>query len=413
MPKQLIIELRERGQASPIATSQLERSEALAELINLSRRGIIGVQPSNGFILVQPRNLVGLYESPSLVVRISPKSKELADSLLSLISDWRRSVIHKNPWGIASQDRGESLWSTFERLMSSMLREGTPWIYVRTERVSSTPRGSIDFTKTIKRLANRGIQHKVVTHRSERTALAELPSALLATKRCILRLEEPTPVVRRKIDQLVLSTGDHRAEISLEGARRIFQEAEALPNRPELKRLCAFCISALDQNPILQSEVIGQGIAEFTDLERTWETALQILLGQASGNLEHSAELHPLRSRQVLAFSNGGPEIDPDIICYYRGAPILVADAKYSVASSALASDLYQLSTYARRVGSSAGILIYVSSTEHSKIEAVGRLENGCALYAAYLSSSAFKPLACNPFSEIYGAIAGRQMSQH
>ena len=74
--------------------------------------------------------------------------------------------------------------------------------------------------------------------------------------------------------------------------------------------------------------------------------------------------LHGLRSSGISLFEDGGPRIDPDIIVQNAASITAVFDAKYKSldpGSSGTAADLYQLTSYVRRLSAKLGALVYFS----------------------------------------------------
>jgi len=138
-------------------------------------------------------------------------------------------------------------------------------------------------------------------------------------------------------------------------------------DRAELGRLLAVVSIILQDEHVVWDEelAISGGVARFCNMDRLWEKAVWTAFTQAtSRDPDFRAELHPLSNMRVTLFENGGPEIDPDAILYYKGQPKLVVDAKYTMATQPSADDIYQILCYSRRVGATRGILLYLTKGE-------------------------------------------------
>jgi 5-methylcytosine-specific restriction endonuclease McrBC regulatory subunit McrC len=57
-----------------------------------------------------------------------------------------------------------------------------------------------------------------------------------------------------------------------------------------------------------------------------------------------------MRGKKTLLYSDGGPDIDPDIVIYSEGSPQIVVDAKDFATSGADAAGVYQVNSYARHL---------------------------------------------------------------
>jgi 5-methylcytosine-specific restriction endonuclease McrBC regulatory subunit McrC len=168
-------------------------------------------------------------------------------------------------------------------------------------------------------------------------------------------------------------------------------DLEGFENRPALARIIKFCREILGNiQPFRTSERFGTGVAEFIDMERLWEHAIQLLLQIRPTRANEVVAMHPLRGRKIQLFFDGGPNLDPDIIIFRDDDTFAVVDAKYSSANSPSADDIYQLTCYVSRLNTKIGILAYVAIGEHSGIQHIGTLENGASLYACFVSLDAF-----------------------
>ncbi len=391
MANKLHIVLRERGSPQVISRAQLGESNCIHDIADLARLNIVKIVQSSSYLLVEPKSLVGSYNSPRLRLDVAPKSPELASGLLMRLDNWRRRVDVEDPNKTGEAFQARNLWTTFEQLLSNLHREGLPWIYSRKTVISSTPRGRIDFRHTLNRVLSRGINHQVASSIQARNHFDGFAPSLDAVRRRIATIEVNAPSLRGRVGKLIELTGDSSRPFSVIDARKIFEELYQLEGHPALMAICSFCSQVLrGEDSIRISQPVGSGVAEFVDLERLWEEAVRMLLSHQSCCTRGTVRLHPIRGSGQTLFDDGGPEIDPDIVCYRGSLPILVVDAKYSVAASPSANDIYQLSSYVTRLGCESGALAYVAAGNSSVVRKIGTLDNGRKLFACYISLDAF-----------------------
>jgi 5-methylcytosine-specific restriction endonuclease McrBC regulatory subunit McrC len=125
-------------------------------------------------------------------------------------------------------------------------------------------------------------------------------------------------------------------------------------------------------------------------MEKLWEHAIQMLLQRQIAKDDDVVALHPMRQSAIQLFHDGGPKLDPDIIIYRGGTPFSVVDAKYSLASSPSADDVYQLTCYVSRFQADNGLLAYVAEDNQTILQPIGTLESGARLFACFISLDAF-----------------------
>lgn len=392
MHGKLCIHLRERGSPQIISREDWVTSGCISDATELSRLGVVKITQSGSYLLIEPKTLVGIFDSPRLKLEVTAKSPTLSAELLKRIEGWRKKTRQDDIFEIGTASQIESVWKAFETLLSNLHREGLPWSYSRKTQTTSTPRGKILFRETMSRLISRGINHQVVSSSQTRNYYDNFAPALDAVRRRMMTMEAGTPPsIRSKVLRLISLAGDLSIPIPETQANEEFEELIHLEGHPALFSLCLFCMQILDGNEYYRiSRKIGSGIAEFVDLEKLWESAVQMLLEQHRSCEDVQVRLHPLRRGGLTLFDDGGPEIDPDIVTYHGHRQHSVVDAKYSIATTPSADDVYQVSSYMSRLNCRIGILAYVSENNKTKVQKIGTLTNGGELFACYFGLDAF-----------------------
>ncbi|MEB2327756.1 MAG: hypothetical protein OZ926_12975 [Pseudomonas sp.] len=391
MQGKLRVSLRERGSPQVISRADWARSNCGSDANELERIGVVKIQHSGEYILLTPKTLIGVLDSPHLRLEVLAKSPDLASGLLQRLDDWRKRLNVDVSSKRGNLAEGTSLWSTFDHLLSRVHHEGLPWKYATITLATSAPRGRIGFRETLSTLIAKGVNHKVVTSQQIRNYFVDFAPALEAVRRRISSLEAGDPILRSRVVKLIDLSGDFSIPVDDLEARITFRTLTELEGRPALLALSNFCHQVLaGEDYVRISQRIGRGIAEFVDMEKLWEIAVQMLFMQQHTSSDEMTILHPLRGSGRTLFDDGGPEIDPDIIFYRRTRPVAVIDAKYSVTSHPSAADVYQLSSYVSRMKCDIGILAYLADGPDTYITKIGTLDGGRGLFACYLSLDAF-----------------------
>jgi 5-methylcytosine-specific restriction endonuclease McrBC regulatory subunit McrC len=401
MQNRLSISLIERGQPHVVSLEDWTLSNCAIEASELVKRGIIKLVSSGNFVLLEPKTLVGAFTSPRLRLEIKPKFSSLSSALAEMLDVWRRQVKQDSLVKTGLDARQASLWRTFEALLLQVHKEGLPWSYKTCSEETSTPKGRILFRETVTKLHSRGITHRVFSKKQVKDYFGQMASTLDTVRRKLALLEIPTRENEQNISRLIELTGDRYLMVSEYQATSILNTLLEFPHRPALKKLVEFCCQLLGNSETYRvSERIGSGVAEFVDMEKLWEHAVQMLLQLKSKYSADSIAIHPLREKSVRLFADGGPRLDPDIVIYDSGGAFAVVDAKYSSANTPSADDVYQLTCYVTRLSATIGILAYVSVDEHTRYQEIGTLSNGSKLFSCYISLSAFNS-DCSIFDNI------------
>jgi len=385
------LSLRERGEAQVISFADWNAVEIKNDSSILVNLGILRTKRSGESIIVEPATLVGQFNSPNFTIEVKSKRPGLVPILISASQRWRKRLTQSDPDQFGSVPADVSLAGQFRLLLLTFLEEGIPWKYARNVGATSMPRGRIKFQQTISRLSSRGINYKAIVSQQVREVDQFLVETLSTTRRAINALEIQSKIIDGDIERLLLLTGSNSDYMpQIEARWHLFRIIEEYSNRPALHDLVDFCLKVLSADePFRISERVGQGAAEFIDMERLWEDAIAGLL-TAQLDIRDVVSLHPLRTSSTTLMHDGGPKIDPDVVVYREGKPVMVADAKYSVSESAAASDVYQLAAYVQRLKVKVGLLVYVAPGEVSRAEVIGTLDNGARLILWSIAGDAF-----------------------
>ncbi|MFL9895632.1 5-methylcytosine restriction system specificity protein McrC [Paraburkholderia sp. RL17-381-BIF-C] len=391
MQTKLRISLRERGEPQVVSPADWMSAGCADDATALARLGVLKVTRSDAYVLLEPKTLVGVFDSPRLLLEVLPKAPVLSAGLLQRLNHWRKSIDVDDPSKVGVFSDSVSLWKSFELLLTNLHSEGLPWSYARKTDISSAPRGRVLFRETLTRLAARGINHQLVANIQVRDHFNCFAPALDTVRRRLVLLENAPPEVRSRVVRLISLIADISVPVSEDEARSAFKMMAELEGRPSLDALLRFCLQILDGDRYYRhSQRVGSGIAEFVDLEKLWENAIQMLLMQHSGSVDDRVLLHPLRRAAITLFEDGGPEIDPDIVSYRGSFQHAIVDAKYSIATSPSAADVYQMTAYLSRLKCQVGLLAYVAQRSETEMHLVGTLGDGRKLFACYLTLDAF-----------------------
>jgi hypothetical protein len=408
MQTKLRIKLRERGDPAVIQQEEWSLASAGIAVQELHRQGIVRLKPSGSYVLVEPGTLVGRFDSHSLQIDVAAKSEEMERKLRNSFTLWRKTVnqVDKDKSGKKPEQLG--LFASFELLLLRLLGEGLPWTYKSRNEVTSRPKGRILFGQTITQLLSKGINHRVVSSVQTREFVDDFAAALESARRRLTLLEKPDFRIAARVSSLIEIVGDRSVPMAEACADQVMTKLESFSGRPALANIVAFCRQLFGSlEPYRLSTTIGTGVAEFIDMEKLWEHAVQLIFQHQVPGDTIEVRLHPLRKSPRSLFHDGGPTLDPDIVITNGTNAIAVVDAKYSLAKSPSAADVYQLTCYVTRLGAPIGILVYVAEGAETVVSKIGTLDNGACLFACYVSLAAFEsgngPIA-TVFSEIFAS---------
>jgi hypothetical protein len=367
------IRLIERGNASVMSESDWQSQGFDDASLVLKNLGVIGERYTGGFRIVEPRQFVGYYRSPSCSLRIDARRTELFEDLRGFVTRFPEKETAAET-ALAPDHASHSLDPAvlFCSAFEAAVQAGLPFRYRRSVVASSHPRGRINFTQTFRAFQSRGIRHKVSCETSVREYDPSL-TGVLATVSSLLMgdYSMPNNLLERLNIVSCLLEGSLIYRIP-EAANEAAKLARRYEDWTEVKRLLALAQSILaqqDQVWDLQVPIAG-GECRFCNMDRLWELAVHTAFQRTWSRAGRTVEYHPYRNRNVRLFPGGGPEIDPDCVAFDDGRPAIVVDAKYSDAQEPSASDVYQLLCYARRLDVPNAVLVYISSltTWHSVI---------------------------------------------
>jgi len=385
------IQLKERGAAQVVAIQDWLSAECELDAKKLVKYGVLKITTSGDHILVEPKTLVGTYFSSKLIVEVKPKIEYISGALLTMLGQWRKYVPSRPEDKDGTSKQDVSAWRTFEILLTNFRREGLPWIYTSVIHDTSAPRGRILFQDTVTKLHSRGIAHRVISKTQVREYVADIAPSLSTVCRKLERIEPSTKELSRRVRTLINSIGEDDKILSEVEASERLSALLNFESRPALKEIAFFGSELLGgKDEYRVSETIGSGVAEFVDMEKLWEHAVQMLIEMKLQSSHISVIMHPLRGSTTRLFDDGGPKLDPDIIVQEKKKILAIIDAKYSSASSPSANDVYQMTCYCARLEAKVGLIAYVSNSDISRISKIGTLENGMPIFACYLSLDAF-----------------------
>ena len=338
--------------------------EALDELAAVD---VVARECTGAVTVVRGSMFVGTYLTPLFRIEIRAKVPEFVRNLRALAVSVAPSRIARAGVinvGTSHESRQEfALLDALENAHSV----GLPQQYVSKTEQTSTLRGKILIRPSL-RFWNTGRTFRAVCRNSERRLDDTFGRVIGAS----ILLAQSSNVLD-SLSSLKLSLlGDAigtPAEVNLAVAR---EEIVSLVSSAEeyslqigqLVRVCqAILLGSVNQACIARS--IDRRF-NFENIEKLWEKGVCTLLkrGIERGSEFPHVQSHPLSGSNLRLVDPEGPTIDPDISIEDSSGVLAICDAKYKVASSATASDVYQLHSYLTRVPARIGVLIYVSPSE-------------------------------------------------
>lgn len=391
------IDLIERGRPEIIPADQWRRKNLESSVVLLAEKGVVSIQYSRVGVILAAGSYVGEVRLGDTIIRILPKSPRIFAAIeeLALQHD-AKEARHLDERGDKKKSTEEAdLAKLFVSALSAVVGDGIPWEYQTHEEVTSRPRGRIDLGATIRKLASRGIHHKVVTLRPAPVQHAQFVRVVRAALLYLPRLRKSSPEVLRDAAILAEAFDDADAYRSPEDA---VADAESLlptfdgNDRKIAAELVWLSLQVLTAKSVslYDMEAIPGSVARFVSMERLWELCVakmtEVVLARRVPDA--AVTLHALRGCEVGLFEDGGPKLDPDLVVHQRGQIVAVLDAKYKrreLTTSGIASDLYQLNAYACRTGAKTGVLVHFSD-ESSGIKRVGTTSTGAGIFIATIS---------------------------
>ena len=387
----LELSLRERG--TPVAVlatdwHALRLEETVGEL---ARAGIIKIERTRAAILLFPLQFVGEMRSDNVYFRIKPKNDALYNAIISLAIQYRG----RNSPESRRSDHGDNfqkLAENFVRALNGCVNEGVPWSYERIEERTSRPRGKPVFSKTIEQFVARGVTHRIVAERQERRQLHDVINVVWTAYLCLPNVPgvtAPTLAQAARLIEVLDSPAVLDAREAIEAGTRLIDAGLLSSSASELIATAVALLKNEDRSG-MSSILIPSANARFINMERVWETAVACLIESSSIFKGGQVELHGLADGNLRLFSNGGPKLDPDVIVAgSSGRIIVVADAKYKIIDgsevSAIASDAYQITCYAERIGVDFGILIYLGARDG--VSLLGESKSGARIFVVRISA--------------------------
>jgi hypothetical protein len=328
----------------------------------LAARSIVAVHPTEGGFLVSPNAYVGRISSPFASIQISAKRPAVFSEMVRIASTAAVRTVTAGWAPDPNTDDSDDIASLLLHVLIEMVSDGVPAGYKPVRRIETRPRGRVLFAETIRTQSSRGIRHRLVTQstqfvRDERILrLAQLVTSLVS---------EGDLMNDDQLNQLcVLSPileDTHERQFSVPGGLDAIPELRAAyGDREMVARFLDVAHSILlAENPYTVSSADPIQPFHFVNADLLWEVVVAFVSASASSERGCMAVLHPLRGSKRLLFPDGGPDIDPDVIVFHGDRPVVVIDAKNSVAQSPSAGDVYQVFSYAVRLAAPGALLAY------------------------------------------------------
>ncbi|WP_367649971.1 hypothetical protein [Nocardioides sp. zg-1230] len=278
--------------------------------------------------------------------------------------------------------------ATYLTALMAVLAEGVPFEYESKRDNSSAPRGSFDMSGTIREFAARGIAHRAVSHVSIRHTDQDIVSLCQRVSEMVrdltLASEQESATMAQLLDGI--RTSDRVQETDEDSRTLALRISSRYPERPDVLHLVATCEALLNEEHTgtMARVTASSGSYRFADADALWERAVHAAFQTAlAGRAGFEVALHPLRGSSTPLFSDGGPDIDPDVIVFRDGHPWMVVDAKDYLAASPDPSGVYQVYAYAKHLQIEHAALAYLAADRpwQSKFG-----DNGVAIHSLAVS---------------------------
>lgn len=390
------LNLQERGSSVVVSLDQW-RSHSLDQPMKaLASKNVIRIARSNAGFVVTPGNYVGELVLPSARVRIEPKSPSVLAAMdkLALLAKERHLQHLRSDDDADGSKKGDPA-SEFRDALVDCVYEGIPWQYAKATEPTSFPRGRIEFGRTVRQLATKGIRHRVIVTRPVHRQHEQFVRVVQSVISVLPNIAGATSKTLREVHTLsqAFDTAEPfgSSDEAIEAAYVLLQSFSVEPSR-SAARLIDCCIRILEREHLFAGWVahVPNGIARFRNIEELWERCVQVLVDVWLRDLgvRADAHLHGLRGREVRLFDDGGPVLDPDVVIEATGTIIAAVDAKYkllNLMSSGASTDLYQLTCYVRSLSASLGILVHLAERdEYAKV--VGTTSEGSPIVIVTIS---------------------------
>lgn len=360
-----VLKLQENGRA--VLVNNESWASGTGEAIELlAEGGVVGLSRFGEGVLVTPGKYVGQLRSARGSVQIEPKIGQAAFTALLRLArpTHARDIEQAIPDETSEREDTETdVVDEFLVSLATAVTDGLPIQYETLLKSLPAPRGRIDFGTTLRKFASSGIYHRVACMVPSRTVNADVLMVISAAAEVLLS--------DHYLDQAQLSYLDS-CMMQLPNRRRA-SAAEALAAIPDMRRehdsiysLVRLLESArrvlLGEDSALVQTIDGAaGSGRFHDSDGLWEKALYNVFATATESTGLTSALHPWRGTRTPLFPDGGPDVDPDVLVLDGERVHIVVDAKNKITQSPVATDVYQIVSYARRTGASHAALIYMT----------------------------------------------------
>lgn len=277
----------------------------------------------------------------------------------------------------------------------------TPTLFEEAPAPGSAAHGLVDlialaFVREAERLAGHGLAKAYQRRSFTRPPYPGVPSATahlkvhagrpdrLATSANRLTSDVPlnrlVATAHRRLSALTYP--DARLSARVRALDPIFRGITSLPGRPgapgfvparyrEIERLARLI---LDDCSTLPTDTGVTGVSVMFDMTRIWENYV-------GSWLRHRSRGMIVNTQQPIPLTDTGPKRIgyADFVLHSGGKPLAVYDAKYRPWQSSPSTDeIYQLFTYAQRLGVSHAALVYPAAESHHTTTTVGPVTIEC-----------------------------------
>ena len=255
---------------------------------------------------------------------------------------------------------------------------------------------ALAFVREAERIAGQGLAKAYRRRSFTRPPYPGVPSATLHLKVHAGRPDRLATVGNRltpdvPLNQLVatahrrlsvLAYPDARLDARVRALDPVFRSITSLPDRPtplgstpgryrEIERLARLI---LDDRSTLPTDAGAAGVSVLFDMTRIWENYV-------GGWLRRRSPEVTVAVQQRIPLTDTGPKRTgvADFVLHLGGRPTAVYDAKYRPWRSGPSTDeIYQLFTYAQRLGVTAAALVYPAADSDRTTMTVGPVTIDC-----------------------------------
>jgi hypothetical protein len=378
--ERLRIKLREDGGSCIVSQARWALADLEPLTRELTRHGILSHATAEGVHVLYSTRFVGSVTTERCRLEVTPKYPFAFKQMRMHLRNTRhRENLPSTTVGGAMRG-SDDIPAHFVRLLAVCVDSGLPVGYTRRTIRTTHPRGRLKIHASIREWT-KGAPYRVVCEQPHLDVDADFRTLVTTVAALVQNNEELATADLSLLDTCIQCVGDQRpvdAKTALSAGRAFLTKNSA---SPESYRTVEVGMSLLDETlPTPTVDVSVQaGVARFLRTDRLWEQTVVSCLRDFYAHSQ--VRFHPLSGAGITLLSEGGPEIDPDVIIYQDNAPLAVCDAKWKGVTSSEAPDVYQVMAYAEKVQAPHAVLVYIDDSDRGWCRCLGKAISGVTIW--------------------------------